>query len=275
MDSGTDLTSWIGKSWERHDVIDQRLIAEFRTTLAPYLAQQSQVPLGIFWCLSPDLATADQLGADGHPHLGLFLPKLPLPRRMWAGGELEFLAEFEPGAEVTKRSSIDDITMKTGKSGSLCFVTVRHVYSSGDLTILRERQDIVYREPSNPVAASSNAAVLFNPPPGSVSIDATPTLLFRYSAMTFNGHRIHYDHPYATQVEGYSGLVVHGPMQATLLLNRATDILGKAPTRFSYRGLAPLICGRPFHLTAENESSHLSLKVLSADGTQTMSASAH
>jgi len=268
------IRAWIGRSWERCDVISERLVAEFRASFSPYLAAGPSVPLGIFWCLSPDIVSADDLGPDGHPRLGMFLPELPLPRRMWAGGELEFFGQFSAGDPVTKRSTITGIEAKSGKSGDLCFVTVRNEYRAAGELVIRERQDIVYRAASS---LGSRAGALretgFDPPAGCWTIATTPTLLFRYSAMTFNSHRIHYDEPYATGTEGYAGLVVHGPLQVTLLINRAAEVMGRLPRQFAYRGQSPLICGTPFHVMAEQAvDGGLAVKAVAADGTATMSA---
>jgi 3-methylfumaryl-CoA hydratase len=257
-------------------VIDERLVAEFTATFSPHLAKRQATPPGVFWCLAPDLVASEAFGPDGNPRLGLFLPQLPLTRRMWAGGELEFFGEFAAGDAVVKRSTIASITSKQGKTGALCFVTLHNEYRARGELIIRERHDIVYREPAPATAAPAiPPPSAYIPPAGRWTIDATPTLLFRYSAMTFNGHRIHYDYPYATGVEGYAGLVVHGPLQATLLLNRAADVLGRLPRLFSYRGLSPLICGNPFHVVAEeNVGGGCAAKIVAFDGTATMAGTA-
>lgn len=269
--AAADLKSWIGRGWERQDMIDDRLLAEFRATLSPHLASVDAVPPGLFWCLCPDIVPPEQLGGDGHSRLGLFMPEVGLPRRMWAGGELTCHSTFQPGDRVTKRSTIADIAMKSGKSGDLCFITVNNEYRALDRLIVGERQDIVYRAAPSTAGAGALGPKMTSPPAGSWQVEATPTLLFRYSAMTFNGHRIHYDHPYATGVEGYAGLVVHGPLQATLLLNRAAQELGRFPRSFSYRGLSPLICGQTFFVDASaSENGSCMVQSIAADGTVTM-----
>ena len=267
MNAAAQLGDWVGRSWQRKDVIDARLIAEFRATFAPHVPVSAAVPPGIHWCLCPDIVTPDLMGGDAHPRLGLFLPDLGLPRRMWAGGAFESDGDFELGDSVVRTSTITDISRKTGKSGDLCFVTVRHTYAARGKLRLSERQDIVYRgAPAAGAPPAGQIGTPVAPPTGSWTIEATPALLFRYSAMTFNSHRIHYDLPYATGVEGYAGLVVHGPLQASLMLNRATAELGRLPRRFSYRGQAPLICGARFHVSLAGSS----VQVTSADGTATM-----
>jgi 3-methylfumaryl-CoA hydratase len=266
---GVSFANWIGRAFERLDTLTPRLAAEFNATLSPHLASAPGAPLGLHWMLAPDIEPAANLGRDSHPKLGIYLPALGFPRRMWAGGELNFSGAFAIGDGVAKTSTIEDIAFKTGATGPLAFVTVRHVYRVAGATVLDERQDIVYRAPSGEAARPAAA------PPAEVraafTVEATPTLLFRYSAMTFNGHRIHYDYPYATGVEGYAGLVVHGPMQATLMLNAATVALGRPPKRFRYRAQSPLICGEPFRVEAIASEKGLATRVVSSEGAVTMS----
>jgi 3-methylfumaryl-CoA hydratase len=254
------LNQWIGRSREAEEVITPRLVEAYRATLTPHLApvEAGEVPLALHWCLAPELAPTGALGPDGHSLGSGFLPPLPLPRRMWAGGEVEILAPLHTGDRVTRRSTIADISLKEGRSGALCFVTVRHALATERGIAIRERQDLVYRAaiaagagpaPSSPVPETPQRPDL------TWRVEATPLLLFRYSALTFNGHRIHYDHPYATGVEGYPGLLVHGPLQATLLLNLAASLGSRAPRRFSYRATAPLVAGQPFELRGLRDSA--------------------
>jgi 3-methylfumaryl-CoA hydratase len=246
------LRQWIGRSEEAEDIATPALVERFCTTLLPHLASfdDAHTPLGIHWCLAPRVAPISALGRDGHPALGDFLPPVPLSRRMWAGGEIEFLAAIPRGGRVVRRSVIADVVLKQGRSGPLCFVSVRHEYATEDRVAISERQDIVFRdEPRSEVQAAlrSSQQRHSSPAAGLIwTISPSSVLLFRYSALTFNGHRIHYDHPYATEVEGYPGLVVHGPLQATLLLNAAATILRQTPRRFSYRNLAPIFADTPF-----------------------------
>jgi len=263
-----ELSNCIGRITERRDIISERMIAEFEATLSPYLFNSEAVPLGIQWCLSPDVAASEQLGVDGHPKLGTFLPDVGLPRRMWAGVEVRFHGNFAAGELVQKHSEIVDVSFKAGKTGKLCFFKINHRYSVGDRLIVTERQDVVYREA---VASDKVATQPAVSPQGKVwSIKPTSTMLFRYSAMTFNGHRIHYDDPYARNVEGYNGLVVHGPMQATLMLNLAASVLGCVPTAFSYRGVSPLVLGEPFAVDAIKTDSAINLQTISSSGVVTM-----
>lgn len=246
----SDFSDWIGRSRENKDLVTPRLMAEFRATFAPHLAPtpQGEAWPAFHWCLAPETPAADSLGPDGHAAKGGFLPPVPLPRRMWAGGEVETLSPLREGDAVTRIETLRDVAFKEGRSGRLCFVTVSHEVIGPRGPAIRERQDIVYREAAGAQTGADAAAER-----GDASdyekvwqVVATPTLLFRYSAMTFNGHRFHYDQPYATQVEGYADLVVHGPIQATLLLNLATATMGTVPARFRHRGMSPMTANQTF-----------------------------
>ena len=267
-----DFSSWIGNSVTRHDSITPRMVEHFKQSLAPHCFADQPVPPGLFWCLAPDVVAADQLGADGHPKLGGFLPEIPYERRMWAGGWVEFHGQFAIGDAVRKTSRIDDITFKSGRSGNLCFIAVMHEFHVADTLVLRERHDVVYREivtPASPPVAPTTPAA----PAHRWQVNADPVMLFRYSALTFNGHRIHYDLPYSTQSEGHAGLLVHGPLQATLMLNLACQINGKQPQKMAYRGVSPLVCGDPIMVDADPiEAGQLGCCVRAANGTVTMTA---
>jgi 3-methylfumaryl-CoA hydratase len=231
----------------------------------------------------PDAPT-NGLGPDGHPDRDdsedSFLPPVPLPRRMWASSKLEFLAPLQIGEAVTRVSRIVSITEKTGNSGQLFFVEVAHeTHGSGGVAI-HETQSIVYREA--PPAGSRPAP----PAPGPQSFDPTPwqslramvpsePLLFRFSAQTFNSHRIHYDLPYATVDEGYRGLVVHGPLTATLLLDLAQREFGdNALKKFAFRGVTPAICGELLYLVLRNGNEQVELGAYASNGRHVMSATA-
>ena len=270
-----DYDDWIGRRSEREDMITPRMLSEFSATLAG-LTAPGAVPPGFFWCLSPDIVAPEQLGRDGHPETGIFLPKLPLPRRMWAGGEVEVLGAFSPGDLVRKVSTVRDVTFKEGRTGNLGFVAVDHVYTVDGAEVVRERQDLVYREdpdPDRPAPVPPQATDWDVEATWTVSPD--PVLLFRYSALTFNGHRIHYDGAYAREVEGYDGLVVHGPMQALWMQNLAATVLGRPARVFSYRGLSPLTCGHDVKVEARRDGDRLDLRVRRrSDSVVTMSARA-
>jgi 3-methylfumaryl-CoA hydratase len=246
------FAEWIGRTSESEDVVTDRLAMSFRAIFEPFLAPVApgEAPIGIHWCLSPATEPMAALGRDGHPARNLHLPPVPLPRRMWAGGSVECIGRLHVGDRVHRRSTISGITRKVGRSGELWFVAVDHQYGTDRGIAIRERHDIVYRAAPGPSDADTSASARSKRVGEERAarlvwtVETTPTLLFRYSALTFNGHRIHYDLPYATNVEGYDGLVVHGPLQATLLLNLAA-LDGAPPPRFVYRGIAPAIAGTP------------------------------
>ena len=239
------LRSWIGRQETTIDTVSIDLVQKFNATLdltADLPVTGDIAPLLINYCLAQPVVRGSLLGHDGHPQKGGFLPPVPLPRRMWAGSSLTFHGDFHVGDAVTRNSRIVDVAIKHGRTGLLCFVTVEHRSEVDGHVVVEEKQDIVYRE-----AATVAGTVKTDDPaePASIgtytrSAPVDPTLLFRYSALTFNGHRIHYDQPYAVHVEHYPGLVVHGPLQATLLLNFARDLKGNVPKRFTFRGESPL-----------------------------------
>jgi 3-methylfumaryl-CoA hydratase len=255
---------WIGKSAEATDLVTPRLVQSFAATFAPHLAPYAQgdAPLALHWCLAPPISPMNAIGSDGHAAKGEFLPPVPLPRRMWAGGTIETLAPLCEGDLATRRSTIGDISFKEGRTGPLCFVAVDHEIVTQRGIALRERHNIVYREAAKPGTAMPGTPTPGTPTPPSAApvepeaadlvwdVEANPVLLFRYSAITFNSHRIHYDLPYVTEVEGYAGLVVHGPIQATLMLNIIATLTGGKPIKLDYRGVSPLIAGAPFKVKA-------------------------
>jgi 3-methylfumaryl-CoA hydratase len=234
-------------------------------------------PLTAHWCLAQPVAPMTAIGPDGHPTRGGFLPPVPLPRRMWAGGRLEFIDAVRVGDVVTRTSRIGDVTEKHGSTGRLCFVTVEHIITTPRGVAVRERHDIVYRE--QPPAGAAVAPARSGAGPAAATHSrrhmADPVLLFRYSALTFNGHRIHYDRDYVTQIEGYPGLIVHGPLQAALLAEFANEHHGgQAPKTFEYRGVRPLFDGAAFSLNANAADGTMELWTANAEGTPTMKATA-
>lgn len=262
-----DLQDWVGREEIAADVVTPRLAREFNATLD----REDGALLGIHWCLAPPAARTNALGPDGHPARGGFLPPVALPRRMWAGGALTFHDDLREGDAVTRRSRIAAVTMKEGRSGALCFVAVEHEIHTPRGLAITERQDIVYRQaastPAEPAATTPSLA-----PQWREEMRAGPVLLFRYSALTFNGHRIHYDRNYAVEVEHYPGLVVHGPLQATLLLSFAAQCAGQRPRVFSFRGLSPLLDFEPFSLNARRVEGGLELWAETDTGRRTMQA---
>jgi 3-methylfumaryl-CoA hydratase len=276
--------NWIGREERRRDRADPALYARWLATLDRAAPPDGTVPQAFHWCLcTPDAPTA-RLGADGHPlrdeSENGFLPPLPLPRRMWASSKLEFLAPLKVGEAVTRVSRIAAITEKTGGSGQLVFVDVVHETSNEAGLAVREVQSLVYRalpEHGTPPAPPLLGEGKFNPSEWDAHCALVPSepLLFRYSALTFNSHRIHYDAPYAVGEENYRGLVVHGPLTATLLLDLAARELGdNALKTFNFRGISPAICGEMLHLVLRSKDAAFELGAFAADGCQVMSASA-
>ena len=272
------LRQWIGRSQEASDIVTAQLVKGLRATLfqdvgEPMTGEVS--PFTVHWCLAQPVFPMSQLGPDGHPTRGGFLPPVPLPRRMWAGGELEFVDPLRVGDEARRTSRISDISVKTGSTGTLCFVSVEHLITSSRGTAIRERQDIVYRELTGGASAPPKA-----PPPPPVAKHkethiSDPVLLFRYSALTFNGHRIHYDRDYVTKVEGYRGLIFHGPLQAALIVELAAKLHGgKPPKKFDYRGLQPLFEGSAFSVNANDNAEGMELWTANAEGQPTMKGTA-
>ncbi|HEY0329505.1 MAG TPA: MaoC family dehydratase N-terminal domain-containing protein [Rhodopseudomonas sp.] len=270
------LKQWIGRSEQASDIVTAQLVKGLRATLFLDIgtpAEGDAAPFTVHWCLAQPVAPMAELGPDGHPARGGFLPPVPLPRRMWAGGQLQFLDTLRVGDAVTRTSTIADVTLKHGSTGPLCFVAVEHIISTERGVAVRERQDIVYRELSSAAAAPAAPAAA----PAAQHREshfADAVLLFRYSALTFNGHRIHYDRDYVTKVEGYPGLIFHGPLQAALLVNFATKLRGAAPKQFSYRGVQPLFDGGEFSINANETAAGLELWTSNAAGAPTMKASA-
>jgi 3-methylfumaryl-CoA hydratase len=269
------LKGWIGRATETEDIVTSRLVAEYRATFTSHLAETpaDEAPPGLHWCLAPEITPIEELGGDGHAAKGGFLPPVPLPRRMWAGGEIETHAPLRVGDSVTRRSSVEDVSFKEGRSGPLCFVAVRHAFSTERGLAVVERHDIVYRSADRPLAATPKPPAAETDRHADLTwrVDTSPVLLFRYSAMTFNGHRIHYDQPYVTGVEGYAGLVVHGPIQATLGLNIVARLMGKVPGRFRFRSLAPLTAGQPLMIAgARGEGGRVACWARGAEGPITM-----
>ncbi|NML15781.1 FAS1-like dehydratase domain-containing protein [Azohydromonas caseinilytica] len=270
------LRPWIGREALDEDLLSVRHARLMAATLGlPQDAFNIGTPLPPLWhwlYFLEGLPPAE-LGRDGHPARGGFLPPVPLPNRMWAGGELEFHAPLPLGATVRKRSRVRSIEHKRGRSGELVFVAVRHELFHGNTLALSETHDIVYKHPTppgaRPAAVPAPLAARYSEP-----VEVTSTLLFRYSALTFNGHRIHYDADYCRAVEGYADLVVHGPLQATLLAGLAKR-LGPGPLRrLRYRGLQPALLGMPLTLQAAPQGDGLTLWTALPDGSVAMQAEA-
>jgi 3-methylfumaryl-CoA hydratase len=268
---------WIGRTEERHDVVSAAPLVALAALLDredPPPRDGDAAPPLAHWLYFLPAYRQSQAGPDGHAARGEFLPPVPLPRRMWAGSRLEFLRPLTVGARVTRISRIADVVPKRGRSGDLVFVTVRHEVSDAGGLVLADEHDIVYR-------GEGGAAAAPVPAPGGEAwrreIRPDPLLLFRYSAVTFNGHRIHYDHPYATRVEGYPGLVVHGPLIATLLVDLVRREVPAASLRtYRFRALRPLFDTASFMTCGLPEASGHGARLWTRDaaGAMTMEASA-
>lgn len=243
------LKAWVGRRASAEDVAALPPVAALAATLdradPPPRAGDPLPPLW-HWLYFLEAKPASELGPDGHPRRGGFLPPVPLPRRMWAGSRLTFLRPIPLGEPIRRDSEILKVEAKEGRSGPLVFVTVRHQVLVAGAPVIEEEHDIVYRGSPRP----GDPAPVAKPQPGDAAwsrrLVPDPVLLFRYSALTFNGHRIHYDHPYVTAIEGYPGLVVHGPLQATLMLDLVRRQRPEAKVRgFSFRALSPVFADRP------------------------------
>ena len=280
----TDFSAWIGREIRASDRLDEGLAARWLATFDLPHPHPAIMPQGVHFVLCTPQADSATLGEDGHPARDdspdSFLPPFPLPRRMWASSKIEFRAPIAVGAVIQRSSKVVAISEKQGSSGALAFVDVSHeTFANGTLAVV-ETQSIVYRE------AASAGQDLAPPPLGEARFDPaawdahrslTPDtrLLFRYSALTFNTHRIHYDAPYAESVERYRGLVVHGPLTASLLLQLAANQLGENRLRsFQFRGLSPAVAGEPLHLVMRKSDAGYELAAFADDGRQVTAASA-
>lgn len=248
------LRTWIGESRSDEDLISARharlMAAAVDYPVAGRICDGEALPPLWHWIYFLEGLPSSELGRDGHPARGGFLPPVPLANRMWAGGRLSFSAPVRIGSIVRKESSILNVEHKSGRSGDLVFVTVLHELKSpqGEL-LIREEHDIVYKDAA-PAAKPATVA----PPATSMQFGRTwtptTTTLFRYSALSFNGHRIHYDADYCREVEAYRNLVIHGPLIATLLASHAEEVSGRRLRDFNYRGLSPALLGDSITLHA-------------------------
>jgi 3-methylfumaryl-CoA hydratase len=247
------LKTWVGRQEDQHDQITTVPVAALSALLdrdEPPPAVDDILPPLWHWLYFLPLARQSDIGPDGHPKRGGFLPPVPLPRRMWAGGRLMFHSDLAIGEAIRRQSTIVDVSVKDGRTGPLVFVLVRHEISGPRGLAITEEHDIVYRDA--PAAGEPG-------PPGRPALEdhvwqrdvvPDPVLLFRYSALTFNGHRIHYDRSYVTQEEGYPGLIVHGPLIATLLLDLVRRNTKQRISAFRFRALRPLFDTASFSVHA-------------------------
>jgi len=260
------LQQWVGNTQTESERLDQwpviGLMATLNRPASQWPSENDPLPPTAHWSYCIPRVLQSQIGADGHPERGDFLPPVPLPRRMWAGSRIRYEAPMPIGAQVTRTARIKTVTTKEGRSGLLAFVTVEHTYSCNGQIARIEEQDLVYRDHPSSDAPAPTARPAPSNPEWSQPIQTDEVTLFRYSAITFNGHRIHYDHPYVTNDEGYSGLVVHGPLIATFLLEAwQTANLTRAIRRFEFKAIKPVFCHTRLaaegHHSEDSGRSHL------------------
>jgi 3-methylfumaryl-CoA hydratase len=276
--------AWIGREIRAKDRLDEGLADRWLATFDLPRPHPAIMPQGIHFALCTPEVPTGKLGQDGHPARDdspdSFFPPFPMPRRMWASSKIAFHAPIAIGAVIERTSRIAAITEKHGSTGPLAFVDVSHETRANGTLAVVETQSIVYRDAASGGVALSPAPLgegKFDPAGWNAhrTLTPDPRLLFRYSALTFNTHRIHYDAPYAEQVERYRGLVVHGPLTASLLLQLAAAELGANRLRtFSFRGLSPAIAGEPLHLVIRKSDDGYDLAAFAADGRQVTQASA-
>jgi 3-methylfumaryl-CoA hydratase len=272
------LTRWVGREETATDEITATPLAALAATLDRDPVRPppgTPIPLLAHWLYFLPLHRQSTLGDDGHAERGGFLPPIDLPRRMWAASRFRFLAPLRVGDAVQRVSTIAAITPKQGRAGPLVFVRVDHRIVTGDRVAIEESHDIVYRgAPGEAERAAPPAAA-----PGNAQwrreIRPDPVLLFRYSALTFNGHRIHYDRSYVTGVEGYPGLVVHGPLMGTLLIDALSrEAPDKRITRYAFKALRPVFDTAPFFACGRRDGASATLWIADAQGGLCMEATA-
>jgi len=263
-----DLQAWVGRERAERDVATSSQAMALAATLdrdPEVFRDGAELPEIWHWIyFRPVAAQRSRLGRDGHERRGDFLPPVEQPRRMWAGGRLNFRRPIVIGEKIFRTSKITAIEQKTGSAGPLVLVTVQHVISDGTDPCVEEQQDLVY------VGIRESGKLPRQQPPLPPELDwresFTPdaVTLFRFSALTFNGHRIHYDHPFATGVEGYRGIVVHGPFTALLLLDAAKRQARRTAASYRYRGLAPLFNEEPITLAGKSSDDNRETDVWAA-----------
>jgi 3-methylfumaryl-CoA hydratase len=272
------LQQWQGRAETDQHLIDARTVARMAGTLgldsAPALGDA--LPMPWHWLFFTPIPHALETGEDGHPARGGFLPPVPLPRRMWAGSRVTCHQPLRVGELAIRKSRIESITAKSGRSGQLVFVTVEHkIHSGAQELLIVESQDLVYREPASTAATGNSPQEPYQSSIAaqwSESVTPDPVLLFRYSALTFNGHRIHYDRDYAINEEGYPGLVVQGPLTASLLLDMMYRQLACVTVKaFSFRGARPLFDTDTFLLEGAIDRDTVNLWALTPDRQLAMS----
>lgn len=273
-----ELRSWVGRKETAVELIaafpSQALSATLDRDDPPYVAGSALPPLW-HWMHFLTVSPLREAGSDGHPKRGGFLPPVPLPRRMWAGSRLEFVQPLRIGETARKTSTIAKVEHKAGRSGDLVFVTVRHEYEGEAGLAITDEHDIVYRGAPAPGALPQAPPHAPSTAQWRRTVCPDPVLLFRYSALTFNSHRIHYDHPYVTGEEGYPGLIVHGPLIATLLLDLLRrEMPGAVVRKFAFRAVSTLFPGRDFQVCGRADGKEATLWAANDEGGLAMEATA-
>lgn len=269
MSESFDPLTLIGLSVEAHDRVTGNDLDDFAATIGEPVRPW---PPGFHWAMFGRFQRA--LRHDGHPLTMAPFPPLPFPRRMWAGGEVAWLAPVATGSDVRRLTTVERASVKQGRIGPFMLASLRHRLTEDGTPVVDERQDIAFLQPDAAPGSTAGEAPGFAPD-WQAQVTPDPVTLFRYSALTGNGHRIHYDHPYATEVEGYGGVVVHGPLIATWLMQAAERWGGVPLKRFAYRGVRPTFAGRPITLIGRRDGAGLQLAAVSADGFVLMRATAN
>jgi 3-methylfumaryl-CoA hydratase len=274
------LRQWIGRKESKTDVAAAWPVAALAATLDrrdPDPQVGDSIPLGWHWLYFLETTPASGLGPDGHARRGGFLPPVALPHRMWAGGRIEFRRALQVGERIERESEIVSVEAKAGRSGQLVFVTVRHTVSASNGISVIEEHDIVYRESTTPGVSPPPAKPTLQPAAWAFEIVPDAVLLFRFSALIFNAHRIHYDLDYCRDEEHYPGLIVHGPLQTILMLELCRRH-GKRPVKkLDYRALRPVFHGEPLAVNGNPDASgsHAELWTADAAGSRAMAGTAY
>ena len=270
-----NLDAWLGREDVCEDKVSVSAVERYCVSLGcAFDETNGVVPLGFHWCLCTPTSPTSELDEDGHPAKGSFLPPISLPRRMWAASHVEFKAPIKIGDAIKRVSKILSIKQKKGRSGKLVFVEIGHTIYANSEEVIFETQTLVYREAAThaielPALKGGGAKEGFD----FETILPTSPLLFRYSAISFNTHRIHYDLPYAKKIEGYPALVVQAPLMASLLLKHASKKIEASHIKsFAFRGLAPAFCDQSLHVFSSKTDTEIELGIMGADGRDVMSA---
>jgi 3-methylfumaryl-CoA hydratase len=273
------LSDWVGSTELREDTITLAPALGVTALLdraAPALETGSPLPALWHWFYFLPQVPNSKIGVDGHPQRGGFLPPVDLPRRMFAGSRMDFITPPVIGRPASRVGTVLKVTEKSGQSGELVFVTVEYKIYQGDTLCIKEEQDIVYKEAGGRIPPPIPLDEWVPLPTGAWSqvVEPSEVMLFRFSALTFNAHRIHYDRPYAMNEEGYPGLVVHGPLTALMLAELAAHKSSRRVRSFSFQGRAPLFDLHPFRLVGVPENDKVKLEAQSASGKTAMTATA-